>query len=534
MQVKVLHADSTPKYNNDDGLIMFCITNQCGYTSSLPSLGKDWEMLWEEEIDADKLTESQETFLDGLYTIEDINSEMVKLKYKVPAPLRAEAPRTPINNLISQEFKNNNSNQWKEAKQPSRAPFKKATKPTRMIDNASSKGKEDQPKDNSSSELAMIPWGDDAMEIETIPLPRVKRQLEEVNDSSPASGGKSRKKVAKDVSALVIRGGNGEKGKEDTQKADQGVPTRKELEALLAENALLKGQVKQLIETVSRLEKLVLKERKEPNIPSAREEPNTTSAREEHSDTGMKAASGMDSEVARRGGMGSCSDSGDDSNGNNPNVNDAGQGGEENRKGEGENHSKGDKGARGERGSMHPSKQSYAAAAAKPPAEGAARIKRERLRALHLFTAPERVKAPPKEWGVINLKLNLSEKMRKGTTSKEIHHHALRMLEQLKIRKLVTEVSLRGKHVVSLYCIKEHITRVRAALVEAKVTILDKTDALPESPVVREAAVRRVAFLLKRYEYIPKLREVILQNLDCEELTKKSIEMSGVRNDSSI
>jgi hypothetical protein len=517
-----------------------------------------------------------------LVTLEEINTEIVKLKYKVPALPRSDAPPTPLNNLISRESIKN-SKDWKEVKAINRNPFKKVhcnndtvkvSSPgtARKIDThprnsklgdppnssrgdnkencseqpegrkgrdrsrsrdreirselAASLTEKDEPKDTSKSEFAMVQWGDDhhsenAMEIETkTPPPRAKRQIEEVNGTSSTSGGKSRKKVAKGVasSAIVVRDG----GEVGSVKADQ-IPSQKEFEAILAENTLMKGQIEQLIRTVSRLEKLLLVERKEPPA---------NSAREKHCGRGKNGASGKGSEVDSRGGKGSSNGGGDSSKGDHPNVNGAGQGGEDSSKGEGE--SKIDKGERGEGGSMLPPTQSYAAATAKPPAEGAARIKRERLRALHLFAAPEKVKTPPKEWGVLNLKLNLSEKMRKGTTSKEIHHHATRMLEQLKIRKLVTEVSLRGKTVVSLYCIKDNIQRIREALAEAKVTIIDKTEPLPESPVVREAAVRRVAFLLKRYQFIPKLREVILQDLDCEDLIKKSIEKSGVRNDSSI
>lgn len=583
--IQVLHADSNPQYNDDDGLIMFCTTNQCGYTSSLPSLGKDWECLWEEEIDGDKLSDSQDTFWNGLITIEEINTEIVKLKYKVPALPRSGAPPTPLNNLISRESINI-SKDWKEVKPTNRNPFKKvqcnndtvkavflgnarkidthprnskfgespnfsrgdnkencSEQPERRKwrDRSRSRDRElrnelaasllekEEPKDTSKSELAMVQWGDDhqsenAMDIETkTPPPRAKRQFEEVNGTSSSSGGKSRKKVAKDVAspAIVVRDGD-EVGRVKATRAADQIPSQKEFEAILAENTLMKGQIEQLIRTVSRLEKLLLVERKEPPA---------NSAREKQCGRGKNGASGKGSEVDSRGGKGSSKGGGDSSKGDPHNVNGAGQGGEDSSKGEGER--KGDKGERGEGGSMHPPTQSYAAATAKPPAEGEARIKRERLRALHLFAAPEKVKTPPKEWGVINLKLNLSEKMRKGTTSKEIHHHATRMLEQLKIRKLVTEVSLRGKTVVSLYCIKDNIQRIRVALAEAKVTIIDKTEPLPESPVVREAAVRRVAFLLKRYKFIPKLREVILQDLDCEELIKKSIEKSGVRNDSS-
>jgi hypothetical protein len=176
---------------------MFCINNQCGYTSSLPSLSKDWETLWEEEIDKDKLTDSQNTFLTGLFTIEEINTEIVKLKYKMPAP------PNPLNNLISQE--SINTQDWKEVKQINRNPFKTVhcNNDTVKVSSLGTARKIDTHPRNS--ELAMVPWGDsDAMEIATTPPPRTKRQIEEVIGTSSASGGKSRKKMAKDVASSAV------------------------------------------------------------------------------------------------------------------------------------------------------------------------------------------------------------------------------------------------------------------------------------------------------------------------------------------
>jgi len=174
---------------------------------------------------------------------------------------------------------------------------------------------------------------------------------------------------------------------------------------------------------------------------------------------------------------------------------------------------------------------SYAQAAAKvvkDPAleERQARNRRERAKALLLFTAPEQTKVTtPKEWKVLYLKWNLTLKMRKENP-KELHHLALRMLEQVKVRKLVREVSLIGKSTIALYYITDFNDRIIEALTSAKVTILDHPDELPPAAGVRNAAVNRVAYLLRRHYYITKLRVLLLSQLDTEELRQEAITKS--------
>ena len=116
---------------------------------------------------------------------------------------------------------------------------------------------------------------------------------------------------------------------------------------------------------------------------------------------------------------------------------------------------------------------SYAAAASRsaPDPELAARQaknQRERKRALTMFTAPPKPKVPPKEWKVMYLKWYPSEKVRKKSNCAELQHLAVRMLEQLRVRKIVKEVSIMGKHIVSLYYTAEVHNTLRPRPVKFK------------------------------------------------------------------
>lgn len=181
-------------------------------------------------------------------------------------------------------------------------------------------------------------------------------------------------------------------------------------------------------------------------------------------------------------------------------------------------------------------KTSYAGAAATPTTEAdlltrQARNQKERVKALKMFTATEQPRSEPKEWSVIYIKRYLSNKQRKESTNRELHHTALRMLEQLDLRQLTKEVSIIGKHIVAVYCMKEHNDKMRQKLREAKIATIEKIDPIPEDPGVRAAAVNRTAYLLSRHKYIPKLRSLILQSLDQEDMKKEAIAKSGVRHD---
>ena len=178
---------------------------------------------------------------------------------------------------------------------------------------------------------------------------------------------------------------------------------------------------------------------------------------------------------------------------------------------------------------------SYAAAASRsaPDPELAARQaknQRERKRALTMFTAPPKPKVPPKEWKVMYLKWYPSEKVRKKSNCAELQHLAVRMLEQLRVRKIVKEVSIMGKHIVSLYYTAEVHDTLREALVQGKVTILNKLEPIPDIPEVQNAATNRVAFLMRRYRHNQNLSALFLQDLDTEAMRQIAIAKSGARH----
>jgi len=190
-----------------------------------------------------------------------------------------------------------------------------------------------------------------------------------------------------------------------------------------------------------------------------------------------------------------------------------------------------------ERGRSAGDTMSYSQAAAKPIHDKALEEKqrknrRERDKALLLFTAPETPKvAIPKEWRVMYIKWNLTTEMRKRTETKELHHLVIRMLEKVKVRKLIREVSFIGKSTIALYYITDFHERIKGAFTTAKVTMIERpSEGLPQDVGVRNAAVNRVAFLLRRHYYLTKLRALLLQQLDTEELRQEAITKSRVNH----
>jgi hypothetical protein len=104
----------------------------------------------------------------------------------------------------------------------------------------------------------------------------------------------------------------------------------------------------------------------------------------------------------------------------------------------------------------------------------------------------------------------------------------MRMLEQLKVRKFVKEVSIMGKHIVSLYYRAEGHEKLQEALTKGKVTILTKLEPVPDILAVKEAATNRVAFLMKRYKHNRNLSALFLEDLDSEDLRQVALKKSGV------
>ena len=123
-----------------------------------------------------------------------------------------------------------------------------------------------------------------------------------------------------------------------------------------------------------------------------------------------------------------------------------------------------------------------------------------------------------------------SEKVRKKSNCAELQHLAVRMLEQLRVRKIVKEVSIMGKHIVSLYYTAEVHNTLREALVQGKVTILNKLEQIPDIPEVQNAATNRVAFLMRRYRHNQNLSALFLQDLDTEAMRQVAIAKSGARH----
>jgi hypothetical protein len=113
---------------------------------------------------------------------------------------------------------------------------------------------------------------------------------------------------------------------------------------------------------------------------------------------------------------------------------------------------------------------------------------------------------------------------------KERHHLALRMLEKVKVRKLVREVSMIGKSTIALYYIADFHDRITEAFTSAKVTMVDHPETLPTDVGVRTAAVNRVAYLLRRHYYIAKLKALLLSQLDTEELRQEAITKSRINH----
>ncbi len=105
------------------------------------------------------------------------------------------------------------------------------------------------------------------------------------------------------------------------------------------------------------------------------------------------------------------------------------------------------------------------------------------------------------------------------------------MLEKVKVRKLIREVSFIGKSTIALYYITDFHERLKGAFTTAKVTMIERPpEDLPQDVGVRNAAVNRVAYLLRRHYYLTKLRALLLQQLDTEELRQEAITKSRVNH----
>jgi hypothetical protein len=501
-----LGAPSVPRFNESSKLLVSCIDVTCGRDGTLPAVADHWLQQSGATPAEDPHGEMSQAVLKvGMLRATVLNKtekvhEVRAILATFPVDSRSVMPPPkPVDKGSTPSNKSRNPFKPLTPKTPlttTRQPLTPLTTTQRSRSRSRDRDRERGRENNSPDGPTLAGKLKKGLELQR------GTRVEMTERRSVA--GEQDKQLQSEHTTTVKRGVPDElMTDEPPLKKNCSSPTREEYQALLGENCVLRGQVQQLIERVQRMERELNSRGEEGAMAVETPTPEAcVRGRGGRLRKGQRRKS-TSGRVDVEAGMVAMEAHGPDTKVPAERVSEA-------------------------RG------LSYAEAAAKPvdPARSKAKVQRERARALKMFTDAAKPKEPPQEWRVLHLKWTLTEKVRKSTDGKGRHHLALRMLEQLKIRRYVREVSLVGKHVVSLYYIHKFQDRIMEAVDGNKLSIVEDLEPLPDSPVVRTAAVNRVAFLLTRYKYIPKLRAVILEQLAGDkQLEEEAIEKSAVHHD---
>ena len=481
-----LGSPTTPTYTTSHKLILTCVDNHCGKTNPLTAVGEAW--LYEIEEPIDGLEEEEQALVESICSAVDMEKDLqlkldkiaeledglASLVDKITLPFQDNIKivrKSPqVHSRVGSSDKGNKENtppSKTAQKTPSKSPLKETRNPF--------KAQPVKPK------ILLQPARDGGGKKAEGP-----KKVEEGNDR----GRRRVRSPSPDKARLMDRSTSSTRGARAVKKSRQleeatWMPSRDDYEKLRKENEELKEGLQRLQLSINHL----------------------TSQLDDHKRR----------ERLNREGKATAGDGNATAGDGNATV-----GGKKQSK-----RTTADAGAT----------KSYSQAAAKPTQDQALeekqrRNRRERDKALLLFTAPETPKVvTPKEWRVMYLKWNLTTKLRKKTEAKELHNLVLRMLEKVKLRKFIREVSLIGKSTIAIYYITDFHERIKEAFTRAKVTMVERpSEDLPQDVGVRNAAVNRVAFLLRRHYYLTKLRALLLQQLDTEELRQEAIAKSLPRH----
>ena len=537
----MLGSQVSPTFTSSHNLILQCMNKGCGSDNHLLAVGEEWLHEVEEpegglQGDAKALYESILNACDMQVTMKKMDAKIKKLRgvltdlthnnSNIPnynyiigdtqVPSRADSSDSKIDNK-----ENAPTGDKGKATKPSRNPFKpqppkerkrslsESPPTTKRRERSRSRDREREPDSPTSPTPEKEVKKSPPLEMEVELAAKEKRGRSPATDRSKTTEQEEKETVRKKL------------------KVDESVE-RDELQELREQNQNLMEMVKKLTLQVEQLTTQIssnglglgrgpVRNDNKPSLETRWDIEEGSSARSSEGEAGKEARqnSGVDGKSAA-----------------------GGRTAEREEKKKKSNRPKAQKGttaAPPNEQETNTAKMSYAKAAAKVAKdpelkERQLRNQRERDKALLLFTAPvEETKATPKEWKVLYIKWNLTVKMRKEGP-KELHHLALRMLEKVKVRKLVREVSMIGKSTIALYYIADFHDRITEAFTRAKVTMVDHPETLPTDVGVRTAAVNRVAYLLRRHYYITKLRALLLSQLDTEELRQEAITKSRINH----
>ena len=542
-----LGSSATPTYTTSHKLILTCVDNHCGKTNPLTAVGEAW--LYEIEEPIDGLEEEEQALVESICSAVDMEKDLqlkldkiaeledglASLVDKITPPFKdnikiiRKSPQSRVGRSGKGNKENTPPSRKTAQKTPSKSPLKgsqAAALPTRNPFKPSKPNILIQVRSRSRSrdrDRRGTPESSDTEE--EAKESRAQPKVEEGNDR----GRRRVRSPSPDKARLMDRSTSSTRGARAAKKSRQveeatWMPSRDDYEKLRKENEELKEGLQRLQLSINHLTSQLDDHKRRERLnregkATAGDGNATVGGRKKEKRTTDRELHNLEQdeltalEARQRSGV----------EGN------TGAGG----KNDGKRVKKQSKRTTADAGAT----MSYSQAAAKPTQDQALeekqrRNRRERDKALLLFTAPETPKVvTPKEWRVMYLKWNLTTKMRKKTEAKELHNLVLRMLEKVKVRKFIREVSLIGKSTIAIYYITDFHERIKEAFTRAKVTMVERpSEDLPQDVGVRKAAVNRVAFLLRRHYYLTKLRALLLQQLDTEELRQEAIAKSLPRH----
>ena len=183
--------------------------------------------------------------------------------------------------------------------------------------------------------------------------------------------------------------------------------------------------------------------------------------------------------------------------------------------------------------------QSYAEAAKNGPRKKDSKKRKEMQEALKFITPPR----SPQTFSKIFMYWNPGKK-HKLQGRKEVVHYAYRLLEVLKIRRKVKEMSLIGNSLIELYVAEICLEEIKSLLTANKVrfcteldrsvntNIKERETATNEAANINNPMINRIAHLLSRH-HILKLRECILEGFDLDTKKAMLIREEEIRSDTN-
>jgi len=529
-----LGSSATPTYNTRHKLILTCVDDHCGKTNLLPSVGEAWLYEFEEPIE--DLEEEEQVLVENICSVCDMEKA---LQRKIDKIAELEDGLASLVEKITPPLQDNIKN------------IRKSPQAQTRVGTSDRGNKENTPSSKKAAQMpskAPLKGSQAAATDEQAPKFKNPFKAQPGNDR----GRRRVRSPSPDKAKLMDRSTSSTREARAAKKLRQEeevtwMPTREEYEKLLKENEELKVGMQRLQLSINHLSSLLDDHKRREWMNTGGKE--TVEAGNAAAGGGKKDQRTTEKRLLEPESTGPkpCLEKNEltalEARKRREVENNSAAGG----KNDGKRAKRNSKRVTAkedatvtppdERGRSAGDTMSYSQAAAKPIHDKALEEKqrknrRERDKALLLFTAPETPKvAIPKEWRVMYIKWNLTTKMRKRTETKELHHLALRMLEKVKVRKLIREVSFIGKSTIALYYITDFHERIKGAFTTAKVTMIERpSEGLPQDVGVRNAAVNRVAFLLRRHYYLTKLRALLLQQLDTEELRQEAITKSRVNH----